>query len=174
MDESWRLAERPRGRTSEAPRIRPDHLGSAEHRRCQRTLPFDGSTLVEVQLIVASSAANIMSWSINLGPSLARISGAQVHDSRLLIPLVEAIAAVKGLSDRARKRPGNRAYASRSQRAWPRYRGIAARIARYGVESRERLGRWRWVVERTRAWLHQFRRVRIRYVRRADIHRAFL
>jgi hypothetical protein len=29
-----------------------------------------------------------------------------------------------------------------------RRRGIAARIARYGVESRERRGRWRWVLER--------------------------
>jgi hypothetical protein len=35
-----------------------------------------------------------------------RISGAQVHDSRFLIPLVESIPAVKGLAGRARKRPG--------------------------------------------------------------------
>ena len=30
------------------------------------------------------------------------------------------------------------------------------------------------VVERTIAWLHQFRRLRVRYERRADIHQAFL
>lgn len=36
------------------------------------------------------------------------------------------------------------------------------------------LGRWRWVVERTFAWLNQFRRIRVRYERRADIHEAFL
>ena len=111
-------------------------------------------------------------------PLVAQISGAQVHDSRLLVPIVEAIPAVKGLSGRARKRPGklhaDRAYASRAHRAWLRRRGIAARIARYGVESRERLGRWRWVVERTLGWLHRFRRLRIRYERRADIHQAFL
>ncbi len=86
-------------------------------------------------------------------PLVAQISGAQVHDSRLLVPIVEAIPAVKGLSGRARKRPGklqaDRAYASRAHRGWLRRRGIAARIARYGVESHERLGRWRWVVERT-------------------------
>ena len=35
-------------------------------------------------------------------------------------------------------------------------------------------GRWRWVVERTFAWLFQFRRIRVRYERRADIHEAFL
>ena len=34
------------------------------------------------------------------------------------------------------------------------------------------LGRWRWVVERTCAWLNQFRRLRVRYDKRADIHEA--
>lgn len=110
-------------------------------------------------------------------PLVAQISGAQVHDSPLLIPLVESIPAVKGLSVRARKRPAklhaDRSYASRAHQAWLRRRGIAARIARYG-ESRERLGRWRWVVERTLGWLHRFRRLRIRHERRADIHQAFL
>ena len=55
-----------------------------------------------------------------------------------------------------------------------RARHITPRIARRGVESRERLGRHRWVVERTVAWLHRFRRLRVRDARRADIHRAFL
>ena len=36
------------------------------------------------------------------------------------------------------------------------------------------LGTQRWVVERTIAWLHQYRRLRVRYERRADIHEAFL
>jgi transposase len=35
------------------------------------------------------------------------------------------------------------------------------------------LGRWRWVVERTFAWLNQFQRLRVRSEKRADIHRAF-
>ena len=46
---------------------------------------------------------------------------------------------------------------------------IRPRIARRGIESSERLGRYRWVVERTFAWLHRFRRLIIRYERRADI-----
>ena len=53
-------------------------------------------------------------------------------------------------------------------------RRIRPRIARNGVESSERLGRHRWVVERTLAWLNRFRRLTIRYERRADLHRAFL
>jgi transposase len=36
------------------------------------------------------------------------------------------------------------------------------------------LSRWRWVVEQTFARLNQFRRLRVRYEKRADIHEAFL
>jgi transposase len=32
----------------------------------------------------------------------------------------------------------------------------------------------RWVVERAFAWLHQFKRLRNRYERRADIHQGLL
>ena len=42
-----------------------------------------------------------------------------------------------------------------------------ARIARIGVDSGERLGRHRWVVERTISWLLAFRRLAIRYDRSA-------
>lgn len=35
-------------------------------------------------------------------------------------------------------------------------------------------GRWRWVVERTFAWLNQIRRLRVRYEKRADIHEGLL
>jgi transposase len=52
-------------------------------------------------------------------------------------------------------------------------RGIQPRIARRRVESSQRLGRHRWVVERTHAWLNHFRRLVARYERRADIHLAF-
>ena len=55
-----------------------------------------------------------------------------------------------------------------------RTRHITPRIARRGIESKERLGRHRWVVERSFAWLNQFKRLAIRYERRADVHEAFL
>jgi transposase len=55
-----------------------------------------------------------------------------------------------------------------------RKRGIKARIARRGIDSSERLGRHRWVVERTLAWLTRYRRLSERYERRDDIHEAFL
>ena len=55
-----------------------------------------------------------------------------------------------------------------------RNRGISSRIARKGRESSERLGRHRWVVERTLAWMARYRRLTVRYERRAEIHEAFL
>jgi len=51
---------------------------------------------------------------------------------------------------------------------------ITARIARRGIESGEKLGRYRWVVERTQSWLNRDRRLKVRYERREDIHQAFL
>jgi len=55
-----------------------------------------------------------------------------------------------------------------------RRRGITPRIARRGIESSQRLGRHRYVVERSLAWLVGYRRLQIRYERRADILTAFL
>ena len=54
-----------------------------------------------------------------------------------------------------------------------RRRGIAPRIARRGVGSSQRLGRHRWVVERSLAWLLGYRRLQARY-ERADILQGLL
>jgi transposase len=53
-------------------------------------------------------------------------------------------------------------------------RGIAPAIAHRQTGHGIGLGKRRWVVERTLSWLHQFRRLRLRFERRADIHEAFL
>jgi transposase len=42
------------------------------------------------------------------------------------------------------------------------------------IQRRFGLGRLRWVVERTFAWLHQFRRLRIRSQRLPELHQAFM
>jgi transposase len=85
---------------------------------------------------------------------------------------------VRGRPGRPRRRPrkllGDRAYHSRKARRELRQRGIQVKVARPMSEHGSGLGRERWVVERTISWLHQYRRLRIRYERRADIHEAFL
>ncbi len=52
--------------------------------------------------------------------------------------------------------------------------GIKSRIARRGIDSSERLGRHGWILERTLSWLSCYRRLWVRYERKADIHEAFL
>jgi len=53
-------------------------------------------------------------------------------------------------------------------------RGIKPMIARRQTEHGSTLGRQRWVVERTFAWLHNRRRLLVRTDRRDDIHEGFL
>ena len=106
------------------------------------------------------------------------MTAANVHDSRQLQPLLLAIPAVSGKRGRPRQRPalvqGDRAYGSRAHHRWLQRLGITDRLARKGWPHGSGLGKTRWVVERTLSWLHQFRRLRIRYERRSDIHQAFL
>jgi transposase len=105
-------------------------------------------------------------------------SAANVNDSLVFAGLIAAIPAVKQPYGYRCKRPtkvhADKAYDAEHCRRFLRRRGITPRIARRGVESSERLGQHRWVVERTFAWLNRFRRLTIRYERRADIHHAFL
>jgi transposase len=52
-------------------------------------------------------------------------------------------------------------------------RGIRHRIAHHGIESSQRLGMHRWVIQCTFAWINRFRRFAIRYERRLDVLHAF-
>jgi transposase len=65
-----------------------------------------------------------------------------------------------------------KAYDHRRCRQACRRRGITPWIAGRGVESSKRLGRHRWVVERTLAWFVRFRRLTVRCEHRADILEA--
>ena len=55
-----------------------------------------------------------------------------------------------------------------------REKGITPVIARRGTEHGSGLGTYRWVIEQSIALLHWFRRLRIRWEIRDDIHEAFL
>ena len=51
---------------------------------------------------------------------------------------------------------------------------IGVRIAGKGAESSERLGRRRWVIERTMSWLAGYRRLNHRYERHLRNYLTFL
>ena len=106
------------------------------------------------------------------------LTGGNRHDVTQLIPLLDAVPAVRGRVGRPRQRPervaADRGYDHDKYRRLLRQRGIKPEIARRETEHGSGLGRARWVVERTFAWLHHLKRLLVRYDRRADIHQAFL
>jgi transposase len=111
-------------------------------------------------------------------PLAVTLSAANVNDCRMLEATLDAIAPVRGKPGRPRRRPqklhADKGYDYAFCRLACRQRGIVPRIARKGIESSARLGRYRWVVERTLAWLNRYRRLTVRYERQASIHLAFL
>ncbi len=112
-------------------------------------------------------------------PLACLLSGANQHDSTMLEPLLDAVPPIRtGRRGRPRRRPAklhaDKGYDYPALRRALRARGITPRIARRGIDSSERLGRHRWVVERTQAWLLGCRRLGVRYERRADLLRGLL
>jgi transposase len=111
-------------------------------------------------------------------PLAWKLTGGNRNDVTQLIPLVDAVPAVRGALGRPRRRPervsADRGYDHDKYRRLLWQRGIKPVIARRQTEHGSGLGRYRWVVERTFAWLHNFKRLLVRYERRADMHRALL
>jgi transposase len=100
------------------------------------------------------------------------VSAANANDSTMLEAVLEDIPPILMPTGRRRRRPtkvhADKAYDHRRCRASLRRRGIRPRIARRMIESSGRLGRHRWTIERTGAWLGGWRRLRIRYERSSE------
>ena len=100
------------------------------------------------------------------------LSAADSNDSTMLEAVLDDIPAILMPTGRRRHRPGkvhaDKAYDHRRCRRSLRRRGIRPRITRRRIEPSDRLGRHRWRIERTGAWLGGFRRLRIRYERSSE------
>ncbi len=101
------------------------------------------------------------------------VSGANRHDSMLVEPILDSMPAItRGGRGHPRRRPlklhGDKGYDNPRVRRYLRRRGITARIARIGHDPSQRLGRHRWVVERTLGWLLSYKRLALRYDRSAQ------
>lgn len=111
-------------------------------------------------------------------PLAAIVTGANRPDVTLLIDLVEAIPPIAGKVGAPRRRPdavqGDRGYHSKAKQQHLHEMRIRPIIPQQRDPHGSGLGVWRWVVERTLSWLHQQRRLRIRYERRGDIHEALV
>ena len=111
-------------------------------------------------------------------PLTAILTPANTNDITQLLPLVEGVPPVGGKVGHPQRKPklvqGDRAYDSNAHRRALADQRIRTQLARRYTKHGSGLGVTRWVVERTISWLHQFRRLRVRFERRADIHEAFL
>jgi transposase len=111
-------------------------------------------------------------------PLAVALTGGNRNDVTQLLPLLDGIAPVPGKVGRPRQRPdrivADRGYDHDNYRRELWRCGVKPAIARRGTEHGSGLGRWRWVVERTFAWLHNYRRLRIRWERDPVVHMAFL
>ncbi|WCL90108.1 MULTISPECIES: IS5 family transposase [Streptomyces] len=111
-------------------------------------------------------------------PLAVSVTGGNRNDATQLEPLLDKIPAVAGQVGRPHRRPdallADRGYDHDKYRRLLRQRGIRPVIAKRVEPHGTGLGIFRYVVERTIVWLHGFRRLRIRWERRDDIHEAFL
>jgi IS5 family transposase len=112
------------------------------------------------------------------GGALAYLAAYDVHRAKVfgrteartgIEPFMALVAQVMSQEPFA-----DRGYDFDKYRRLIRARGVAPRIARRGIPHGSGLGKTCWVAERTFAWLHQFKRLRIRYEIRADLHLALL
>ncbi len=111
-------------------------------------------------------------------PLAVTLTGGNRNDVTQLEPLIDAIGPVAGKPGRPRQRPealyADRGYDHDKHRRLLWRRGVKPILARRGQGHGSGLGKVRWVVERTFAWLHNFRRLRTRYEVHGYLHDAFL
>ena len=111
-------------------------------------------------------------------PLATILTAANRHDVTQLIPLIDAIPPIGGKVGAPLRKPeevmADRGYDSDPHRMQLLGRGIVPTIARRREAHGSGLGVFRYVVEQTLALFHQFRRLRTRFDKRADIHQAFM
>ena len=110
-------------------------------------------------------------------PLVVQLTAANEHDLTAALPLVTSIPAVAGKRGAPKQKPdtlvADKAFDDTALRGLLRWLGIEPQIPKRG-DGEHGLGKVRWFIERTLSWLHQFRRLRIRWDRRPDVHQAFL
>src|SRR5690242_17756063 len=111
-------------------------------------------------------------------PLALSLTGGNRNDVTQLLPLLDKVPPIRRRVGRPRRRPdcvlADRGYDPDKYRRLVWAKNIKSRIARRGVPHGSGLGAHRYVVERTIGLLHWFRRLRIRWEIRDDIHEALM
>lgn len=110
-------------------------------------------------------------------PLRVGLSAANTHDSLALKPMLSHFHMgheLHAADSRPQRLHADKAYHVPHLRRWLWGKRIGVRIARKGIDSSERLGRRRWVIERTMSWLTGCRRLNHRYERQPGNYLALL
>lgn len=110
-------------------------------------------------------------------PLALKTTGANASDQQQVLPIMEKFPRVKGKPGRPKEHPddayADRGYDSEGNRLLLRWLMIEPHIAKRRTSHGSGLGRVRWVVERTNAWLKGLRRMRVRWDRLEIIQSAW-
>lgn len=111
-------------------------------------------------------------------PLSLALSGANENERGYLLALVDAIPALRERRQQAARSTPRRPWLTTPKRLREslRRRGIGASDRappRAGFKARGGQAPERWMIERTNAWLHNYRRVATRRERRPDLYLAF-
>src|SRR5215216_2624897 len=116
------------------------------------------------------------------------LASASPHEVKLAVPALETVRVPRRGKGRPKQRPeelvADKAYDSKRFRQWLRSKGIKPTIPPYERRARKRPRRGRpvkagpgyaerWRVERTFAWLGNYRRLLVRHERHLSTFRAF-
>jgi transposase len=111
-------------------------------------------------------------------PLATTVTGANEAAVTQLLPLADSIPDLSGPAGDKPTKPeelyADRAYDSEPQREERRNRGIEPKMPKRRTEQGSGLGIYRWVVERTQSWLHNFRKLRLRTDPDGAIHKALV
>src|SRR5262249_34654459 len=111
-------------------------------------------------------------------PLASSVTSANTNDISEMATLFDKIPPVAGRVGHPKQKPeamqGDLAYDSEVHRQGLQPIGIEPVLPEKGIDDPSGLGETRWPVERTLAWIHQNRRLRIRDERQPDIHQALL
>ncbi|AOR29874.1 IS5 family transposase [Streptomyces fodineus] len=121
------------------------------------------------------SKMHVMSDANGL-PLVVGVSAANVHDGLGLKPMIVGLQTDphRGHHFKPKRIYADKAYDVPHLRKWLWGKHIGVRIARKGIDTSERLGRRRWVIERTISRLSGYRRLSLRYERHPRNYLAFL
>jgi transposase len=111
-------------------------------------------------------------------PLGATVTAANVNEVTQVFQVLASVPPVGGKPGPKRQRPkrlqGDRGFDSERVRQLLRWLGITPVLAERLTEHGSGLGVFRWFVERTISWLHQFGRLRRRLDRLTEVQNAFL